>query len=67
MKQFIQFILITMLFLVLTGCSEKYPNRTESSIPVIAGSNCAVCHLDKELLKEIATPLPPQPPDSGEG
>jgi outer membrane biogenesis lipoprotein LolB len=67
MKQMNFFIIASLALLFLLGCTEKYPNKTESSTPVLGQSNCEVCHLDKELLKEVADPLPPAPPSDGEG
>jgi len=61
------FIIASLALFFLLGCTEKYPNKNESSTPVLTGSNCEVCHLDKELLKEVANPLPPAPPSDGEG
>ena len=67
MKQFLLFIFISLFLFTIMGCTEKYPNKTESGIPVVGQGNCEVCHLDKELLKEVADPLPPAPPSDGEG
>lgn len=63
-----KFFIISILFMFfLFSCTEKYPNKTDSGTPVASDSNCEVCHLDKELLEEVADPLPPPPPSSGEG
>ena len=68
MKQMLLFIFVALFLLSIIGCTEKYPNKAESGKESVVGqSNCVVCHLDKELLKEVADPLPPQPPSSGEG
>jgi hypothetical protein len=67
MKQMKYFIISVLAFLFLYGCTEKYPNHTEDGGPVLTGSNCEVCHLDKDLLKEVAEPLPPSNGESGEG
>jgi hypothetical protein len=68
MNQMKFFIISIFTLLFLFGCTEKYPNKIESGEPVLTGSNCEVCHLDKELLKEVADPLPPSGGEgSGEG
>ena len=67
MKQLKFFIISILAMLFLFSCTEKYPNKTESGTPILSDSNCEVCHLDKELLKEVADPIPPAPPGSGEG
>jgi hypothetical protein len=68
MKQIFLFHVIVLFLLTIIGCTEKYPNKAESGgEPVVGQSNCVVCHLDKELLQEVADPLPPQPPGDGEG
>ena len=67
MNQMKFFIISILVLLFLYGCTEKYPNMNESGDPVATGSNCEVCHLDKELLKEIADPIPPKEGESGEG
>ena len=64
MNQMKIFIISVIALLFVFGCTEKYPNITDDGAPVLTGSNCEVCHLDKELLKEVADPLPP---DEGEG
>jgi len=67
MNQMKYFIISALAMLFLFGCTEKYPNHLESGGPVVSGSNCEVCHLDKDLLIEVADPLPPVPPGDGEG
>jgi hypothetical protein len=69
MKQFFLLIVVTLVVLILFGCTEKYPNKTSSSTPTLAQSNCEGCHLDKEVLQQVADPLPPDTSggDSGEG
>jgi hypothetical protein len=67
MDQMKFFIIVALTLLFLIGCTDKYPNKTESDAPVTAQSNCEVCHLDKELLEEVADPLPPENGESGEG
>jgi hypothetical protein len=67
MNQMKFFIISNLMLLFLFGCTEKYPNKIESGDPVLTGSNCEVCHLDKDLLKEVADPLPPPPGGEGSG
>ena len=58
------FTLILMFF--IQSCTEKYSPATlvESTGD---GSNCVSCHRNKELLKQVASPLPPPGESSGEG
>ena len=63
-------VVISLVFLFLMsqllymGCTDKY----EPSSPISgSGSSCVHCHLNSELLKEVATPLPPPTGESGEG
>ena len=68
MNQMNFFIISIFALLFLFGCTEKYPNTADSGDPVETGSNCVVCHLDKDLLEEVADPLPPSGGEgSGEG
>ena len=67
MKQMKFFIISLIMLFFLNACTEKYPNKVDSGNPVLTGSNCEVCHLDKELLKEVADPLPPPPGGEGSG
>ncbi len=68
MKKIIFFIMSSLILLLYVGCTEKYPNKIEGGdVPVLAQGSCVECHTDKELLKELATPIPPPSGDSGEG
>ena len=67
MNQMKFFIISALLIILMMGCTEKYPNKTEAGDPVLTGSGCEVCHLDKDLLKEVADPIPPKEGDGGEG
>lgn len=43
------------------GCTDKYEPITAS------GSSCVHCHLNADLLREVADPLPPSDGEAGEG
>jgi len=47
------------------GCTEKY--KPIQGVFSASESSCAYCHLNSNLLKEVATPLPPDEGESGEG
>jgi len=63
----LSFLMIVLFFLIFQwGCTDKYkpaPNIFSSS----EESSCTHCHLNANLLKEIATPLPHDEGESGEG
>jgi hypothetical protein len=62
------FIFSVLILLVLLGCSEKYPVSESEDISKTVSDGCSSCHLDKELLQEVAIPLvPPENGESGEG
>ncbi|OQX88974.1 hypothetical protein B6D60_00520 [candidate division KSB1 bacterium 4484_87] len=65
-KIFLYGIVLLILFLLIgIGCTDKYqptPSQFASK-----ESSCTYCHLNSSLLKEVATPLPPDEGDSGEG
>ena len=68
MKKIIFYSVSSLILLFYAGCTEKYPNKTEGGdVPVLAQGSCVECHTDKELLKELATPIPPPSGESGEG
>jgi len=67
MNQMKFFIISGLIIILMIGCTEKYPNKTETGDLVLTGSSCEVCHLDKDLLEEVADPLPPPAGDGGEG
>ena len=58
-------VIVSLLFLFVMfqifylGCTNKYEPTS--------GSSCVHCHLNSELLKEVATPLPPPTGEAGEG
>ena len=60
-------LILSLSFLLLQwGCTEKY----KPSPGVFSASGqpgCTHCHLNADLLKEVATPLPPPSGESGEG
>jgi hypothetical protein len=66
MKKSISLLIIFMLiFLLLNGCTEKYP-QGEKNIFALQTSSCTYCHLNSDLLKEVADPLPTPSEETGE-
>jgi len=62
-----ELILFLIFFVILfLNCTEKYPSELEKFTQE-QESSCTSCHLDFELLKEVADPLPPDEGHSGEG
>ncbi|MBN1350447.1 hypothetical protein JXJ21_13615 [candidate division KSB1 bacterium] len=58
---------LLFIIILLFGCTEKYPPAPVDELQTgFAGSSCTGCHLDKELLKKVATPIEIEP-ESGEG
>jgi len=58
----------------LPGCSSTEnptpspsPTAEPTPTPSAQARTCAGCHTDEDLLKEVATPLPPPAEDTGEG
>ena len=65
-KTLLVFSLLVVAALVL-HCTEKYPPAPAGEAPQLAAeSGCVNCHLDKELLKQVADPVE-HPTESGEG
>ena len=62
----ISFVLLMLVLFIISSCTDKYdpPNDTMS---LAKGSGCVDCHTDKDLLKEVADPLPPPSGGGGEG
>jgi len=50
---------VCILLLAVTSCTDKYPVVNEGDIGQSSGSGCIDCHTNKELLMQVATPLPP--------
>ena len=59
--------LVLCIFVVVFSwqCTEKYP-ANDTKIVADAGG-CVGCHTDANLLKQVATPLPPVSGEAGEG
>ena len=65
-RKFVTLALLLLLLVVFTWqCTEKYPADSKQAAVVVDG--CVQCHTDAELLKKIATPLPPPDGEAGEG
>jgi len=62
MKKFTIFIFAVLMFSFLYNCKEKYAEPSET-FASLSQSGCISCHMDRDLLKEVADPLP----DTGEG
>ena len=62
----ISLILFVTLIFLLSSCTEKYPEPGDLIGQQDTGSGCVNCHTNADLLKQVATPLPP-PPDGGSG
>jgi len=54
---------MVMLAGILTGCE---PDEEPDDEKVYPDTSCVNCHMDKDLLKEVADPIE-QTEDSGEG
>jgi len=64
---FVMFLLF-LFGILLSSCTDKYPGVNEGDVAQSSGSGCVDCHTNKDLLKEVATPLPPDSGgSSGEG
>jgi len=58
--------LCAFLILIINTCTEKYPASNEK-LALDRADGCLSCHLDAELLKKVADPLPEREGDAGEG
>ena len=66
MKKIISLAFIFVLIIVLlNSCTDKYPQAVNKSF-AIKKTSCIQCHLDADLLKEVAEPLPDQCEATGE-
>ena len=61
---FVCFIGFTLV--QITGCTDKY-EPVGTDFTASQESSCKVCHLDQELLKQVADPIETGGEDSGEG
>ncbi len=67
MKQHIAgFLILLMGLFVLFSCTKKYPDQTQMDL-AIGGDGCTSCHMNTDLLKEVATPQEDTEGDAGEG
>ena len=61
------FLLFGFILVSYWGCTEKY-EAAASKFAAIEESSCTHCHLNKAILEEVATPLPPDTSgEAGEG
>jgi nitrate/TMAO reductase-like tetraheme cytochrome c subunit len=58
-------VLLLLAGLFSYQCSEKSP-QSPARFNLSQANGCVSCHTNTDLLKELATPLPP-PAESGEG
>jgi len=59
-------IVLLFMALVLVQCTDKYP-EAHKELDLANKDGCVNCHLNADLLKKVATPLPPKEEDAGEG
>ena len=59
-------IVLLLLVLVLVQCTDKYP-EAHKELNLANKDGCVNCHLNANLLKKVATPLPPKEGNAGEG
>lgn len=60
-------ILLTAFSILMhQGCTKKSPEDIQAS-QRFGSSGCLSCHLDQNVLKKVATPLPPPHDEAGEG
>jgi hypothetical protein len=62
-------LLVCIVFIIviqLTGCTDKY-KPTANEFASLKTSSCTHCHLDAELLKEVADPIEHGGGEAGEG
>lgn len=62
----ISFALLLIVLFFISSCTDKYETPNEN-IALSDGSGCVACHTDKDLLEEVADPLPEPPSGGGEG
>ena len=62
----ISFALLLIVLFFISSCTDKYEVPNEN-IAQSSESGCVDCHTDKDLLKEVADPIPPPPGGGGEG
>ena len=65
MRKFLTVALLVVVVFLLS-CDEKYP-LTSDAPATVSISGCTDCHLNSDMLKAVATPLPPDTASSGEG
>jgi len=59
-------LLLSLILIFSWGCTDKY-KPTPNVFSSVEESSCTHCHLDATLLKQVATPIPPDEGESGEG
>ena len=57
-------VLLATFVILLMSCTDKYPAPTEKFS--LEENSCTNCHLNSDLLKEVAEPLPDTGGETGE-
>jgi len=65
-KNYLAMMILLALCTIIYTCTEKYP-ASHKDLASDNGDGCLFCHLDSELLKKVADPLPEREGDAGEG
>ncbi len=65
MKSTFLAVFLFCIVLLSIHCADKYPAQ-ETDI-IASAEGCVACHTNADLLKEVATPLPPVNGEAGEG
>lgn len=68
MKTKLALVILLTAFGILMhqGCTKKSPDDIQGS-QSFGSSGCVSCHLDQNVLKKVAAPLPPPSGEAGEG
>jgi hypothetical protein len=66
MKRLILFCAMIIIVLSVFSCKEKYEEETET-FAALSQSGCISCHMDKDLLEEVADPIEYSGEGGGEG
>lgn len=66
MKRSMLFSAMIIIVLSVFGCKEKYEEETET-FAALSQSGCVSCHMDKDLLEEVADPIEYSSENGGEG
>ncbi|MCI0512577.1 hypothetical protein L0128_05140 [candidate division KSB1 bacterium] len=59
-------LFLVALVLLFQSCTDKYPPMP-GEVPTGSRSGCVDCHTNKDLLKQVATPISHENGETGEG